>query len=34
MNQQQKKSFQLVIGVFVVGIIATLLVPVIFHSIF
>lgn len=34
MNEQQQKSFQFVIAVSVVGVITTLLVPLVFHFIF
>ncbi len=34
MNEQQQKSFRFVIAVSVAGVIATLLVPVVFHFIF
>ncbi len=31
MNENQKKNFKYVIGVFVTGVLAVLLVPIIFH---
>lgn len=34
MNEQEKKSFQFVVSVFAVGVIAILLVPIVFHCIF
>lgn len=34
MDDQQKRDFQMVIAVFVTGVIVTLLVPAVFHLIF